>query len=161
MSNKTTRVVVLKGYANGTAITESHFGVESRNLPEISNGEMLLQTLELSPDPYMRGRMTGIDTFYLPQLALNEVIRGFGVARIVSSKNPAWEPGQVVYGMIEWADYSIWAGGDNTNLSIVVGGDGLVPITPYAKPYARALDVVGITGITAYFAITEMAKPQP
>ena len=161
MSNNTTRVVVLKGYANGTAITESHFGVESRNLPEISNGEMLLQTLELSPDPYMRGRMTGLDTFYLPQLALNEIIRGLGVARVVKSRNPAWEPGQVVYGMIEWADWSIWKGGDKTSLSTVVGGDGLVPITPYAKPYARALDVVGLNGITAYFAITEMAKPQP
>jgi NADPH-dependent curcumin reductase CurA len=123
----------------------------------------LLETLELSPDPYMRGRMTGVDNFYLPQLPLNETIRGFGVARVLDSRHPDHHPGQVVYGTIEWAERSIWLGSDDTDLSVVVGGggSGLQPISPYAKPYARALDVVGITGITAYFGITEFAKPQP
>ena len=161
MSNNTTLVVVLKSYANGTAITDSHFSVESRNLREISNGEVLLQTLELSPEPYMRGRMTGEAHYFVPQLPLNEVICGFGVARVLSSKHPAFEPGQVVYGVVEWADRYIWKAGDDPFQASVVGGDGLTPINPYAKPYARALDVVGVPGLTAYFAITEVARPRP
>ena len=163
MSERTNRVVVLKSYANGTAVTEANFSIEPRSLPELSDGEILLQTLELSPDPYMRGRMTGIDDFYLPQLKLDEVVSGFGVARVVSSRNPAYPSGQVLYGVIEWAEHSIWNGKNKTDLSVVVGGSGsgLEPINPHAKPYARALDVIGITGITAYFAITEFAKPQP
>jgi NADPH-dependent curcumin reductase CurA len=163
MSDRFTQAVVLKKYANGTAVTEANFSIETKPLPDISDGEVLLETLELSPDPYMRGRMTGLDNFYLPQLQLNETIRGFGVARVLKSRHPDYKSGQILYGTIEWADRSIWSGSDNTHLSVVVGGggSGLQPISPYAKPYARALDVVGITGITAYFGITEFAKPQP
>jgi NADPH-dependent curcumin reductase CurA len=163
MSDRFTQAVVLKKYANGTAVTEANFSIETKPLPDISDGEVLLETLELSPDPYMRGRMTGLDNFYLPQLPLNETIRGFGVARVLKSRHPDYKSGQILYGTIEWADRSIWSGSDNTHLSVVVGGggSGLQPISPYAKPYARALDVVGITGITAYFGITEFAKPQP
>jgi NADPH-dependent curcumin reductase CurA len=163
MSDRFTQAVVLKEYANGTAVTEANFSIETKPLPDIADGEVLLETLELSPDPYMRGRMTGLDNFYLPQLPLNETIRGFGVARVLQSRHPDYISGQVLYGTIEWADRSIWSGSDNTHLSVVVGGggSGLQPISAYAKPYARALDVVGITGITAYFGITEFAKPQP
>src|SRR5882762_701536 len=163
VSDRATRVVVLKKYANGTAITESHFGIEPRPLPELAEGEILLETLDLSPDPYMRGRMMGLDNFYLPQLPLDEVIRGFGVARVISSGNSEYKSGEIVYGIVEWAERSVWNGRHKNDLSVVVGGDGsgLKPISPYAKPYARALDVVGITGITAYFAATEVAKPRP
>lgn len=161
MSNNTTRVIILKSYANGTAITESNFSLENRELPEISDGEVFLQTLELSPEPYMRGRMTGEANYYVPQLPLNQVISGFGVARVLGSKHPAFEPGQVVYGVVEWADRWIWKAGKDPFQTGVVGGLGLVPISPYAQPYARALDVVGVTGMTAYFAITQVARPGP
>jgi NADPH-dependent curcumin reductase CurA len=161
MSNNTTRVIILKSYANGTAITESNFSIESRELPEISDGEVFLQTLELSPEPYMRGRMTGEANYYVPQLPLNQIISGFGVARVLGSKHPAFEPGQVVYGVVEWADRWIWKAGKDPFQTGVVGGLGLVPISPYAQPYARALDVVGVTGMTAYFAITQVARPGP
>jgi NADPH:quinone reductase len=163
VSERDTKVVILKNYSNGTPVTETNFGIEARSLPQISNGEMLLQALELSPDPYMRGRMTGVDDFYLPQLALNEIVSGFGVARVLESKSSHFKAGQVIYGMLDWAEFSIWKGSDNTDLSVVVGGEGigLNPISPYATPYARALDVIGITGLTAYFGVTEIAKPQP
>ena len=163
MSERETRVVTLTSYANGTAITEANFGIETRKLPELSEGQLLLQTLVLSPEPYMRGRMTGLDTFYIPQLRLNETITGFGVARVIASKNPRYEAGQVVHGVIEWAEYSVWSGGDKTGLSFVASGDdsGLKAISIYAKPYARALDVIGDTGMTAYFGVTEVIKPMP
>ena len=163
MAERSVRVVVLKSHARETPVTESNFGVETRSLPGLANGEILLQTLELSPDPYMRGRMTGLES-YLPKLPLNEPIQGFGVARVVESRHSAYQPGQVLLGVIDWSDYSLWREGkDQTGLSQGIGVDSnrLLPVSPYAVPYARALDVVGMTGITAHLAMMEVAKPQP
>lgn len=160
MANGETRVVTLREYANGSPITEANFTVETKSLPDLTDGDVLLETLELSPDPYMRGRMTGVDNFFVPQLPLGETIQGFGVARIVKSRNPAYSEGDVVYGSIEWADRAIWRQTGGDDVSKVSGGDnGLLPVSTYAKPYARALDVIGITGLTAYFGVTKIAKP--
>jgi NADPH-dependent curcumin reductase CurA len=155
MSNGTYRVVVLNSYANGTALTEENFLLDTRNLRPLVDGEVLLQTLALSPDPYMRGRMTGIDNFFLPQLALGEPVIGFGVARVIDSKIPAYQPGQVVHGMIEWAETSIWDGS-----GYLVGGARLEVLPPQLSPYGRALDVLGVTGLTAYFGVMEVAQPR-
>ena len=155
MSNHTTRFVVLNDYANGVALNESHFSLQSKTLAPLAEGEVLLQTLVLSPDPYMRGRMTGVENFFLPQFELRVPLIGFGVARILESKNPEFQPGQIVHGSIEWAERSTW------------GGEGLVAslgkpeiIDPQLKPYRRALDVLGITGLTAYFGALEVARPR-
>jgi hypothetical protein len=55
MSNRTTRFVVLNSYANGVALGESHFSLESKTLARLTEGEVLLQTLVLSPDPICVG----------------------------------------------------------------------------------------------------------
>src|ERR1700726_2881461 len=118
--DRATRVVVLKKYANGTAVTESHFGVEQRPLPELAEGEILLETLELSPDPYIRGRMLGLDNFYLSQLPLNEAIRGFVVARVNSTASSEYKPAEIVCGIVKWAQRSVWNGRPKNDLSVVV-----------------------------------------
>jgi NADPH-dependent curcumin reductase CurA len=54
----------------------------------------------------------------------------------------------------------VWGSAGGDNVFKVAGGDaGLTPVSPHARPYARALDVVGITGLTAYFGVTEIGKP--
>ena len=93
MTQRTTRFVVLNSYANGTALSESHFSLESKTLAPLAEAEVLLQTLVLSPDPYMRGRMTGVENFFLPQFELRAPLVGFGVARILESRNPAFQAG--------------------------------------------------------------------
>ena len=155
MNNHTTRFVVLNDYANGVALSESHFSLQSKTLAPLAEGEVLLQTLVLSPDPYMRGRMTGVENFFLPQFDLRVPLIGFGVARILESKNPAFQSGQIVHGSIEWAERSTW------------GGEGMVAslgqpeiVDPQLKPIRRALDVLGITGLTAYFGALEVARPR-
>jgi NADPH-dependent curcumin reductase CurA len=155
MSNRTTRFVVLNSYANGVALSESHFSLESKTLARPAEGEVLLQTLVLSPDPYMRGRMTGVENFFLPQFELRVPLVGFGVARILESRNPAYQPGQIVHGSIEWAEASTW-GGDGRIASL----GSLEILDPQLKPYRRALDVLGITGLTAYFGALEVARPR-
>jgi NADPH-dependent curcumin reductase CurA len=60
VSNGEARVVTLKEYADGSPVTEANFHIETRTLPDLAEGDLLLETLELSPDPGMRGRMTGL-----------------------------------------------------------------------------------------------------
>jgi NADPH-dependent curcumin reductase CurA len=155
VSNRTTRCVTLNSYANGTALSESHFSLENKTLAPLAEGEVLLQTLVLSPDPYMRGRMTGAQNFFLPQFELLVPLVGFGVARILESGNPAYQPGQIVHGAIEWAQMSKW-GGD----ALLAGLGSLQILDSQLKPYHRALDVLGITGLTAYFGVLEVAQPR-
>jgi NADPH-dependent curcumin reductase CurA len=154
--NRTTRFVGLNSYANGTALSESHFSLQSKTLPPLADGEVLLQTLELSPDPYMRGRMTGVENFFLPQFQLRAPLAGFGVARILESRNPAYQPGQIVHGSIEWAELSKWG----ADAQLAAGLGSLEILDPQLKPHRRALDVLGITGLTAYFGALEVAQPR-
>jgi len=155
MSDRTTRFVILASYANGVALSESHFSLQSKTLAPLAEGEVLLQTLVLSPDPYMRGRMIGVENFFLPQFELRVPLVGFGVARILESKNPAYHPGQIVHGSIEWAERSTW-GGEGRIASL----GSLEIVDPQLKPHRRALDVLGITGLTAYFGALEVARPR-
>jgi NADPH-dependent curcumin reductase CurA len=155
MSDRTTRFVALNRYANGVSLSESHFTLEKQTLAPLAEGEVLLQSLVLSPDPYMRGRMTGVENFFLPQFELQVPLVGFGVARILETRNPAYQPGQIVHGSIEWAERSTW-GGDVRIASL----GSLEVLDPQLKPFRRALDVLGITGLTAYFGALEVARPR-
>jgi NADPH-dependent curcumin reductase CurA len=114
VSDGEARVVTLKKHAVGSKVTEADFHIETRTLPDLAEGDLLLETVELSPDAGMRGRMTGVDNFFVPQLPLGEVISGFGVARVLKSRNPTYPEREVVYGSIDWADRAVWgsAGGD-------------------------------------------------
>jgi NADPH-dependent curcumin reductase CurA len=155
VTNHTTRFVALNSYANGTALSESHFSLESKALAPLAEGEVLLQTLVLSPDPYMRGRMTGVHNFFLPQFDLRVPLVGFGVARVLQSRNPDYEAGQIVHGSMEWAQMSKLGGKAD-----LAGLGSVQPVDPQVKPYRRALDVQGITGLTAYFGTLEVAQPR-
>jgi NADPH-dependent curcumin reductase CurA len=156
VTNRTTRFVALNSYANGTALSEAHFSLASKTLAPLAEGEVLLQTLVLSPDPYMRGRMTGVDNFFLPQFELRAPLWGFGVARILESRNPAHKAGQIVHGTIEWAELSK----RGADAQLAAGLGSLESLDPQLKPHRRALDVLGITGLTAYFGALEVARPR-
>jgi NADPH-dependent curcumin reductase CurA len=156
VTSRTTRFVALNSYANGTALSESHFSLASRTLAPLAAGEVLLQTLVLSPDPYMRGRMIGVESFFVPQFELRAPLAGFGVARILESRNPAYQPGQIVHGSIEWAELSKWG----ADAQLTAGLGTLEILDPQLKPHRRALDVLGITGLTAYFGALEVAQPR-
>jgi len=125
----------------------------------LADGQVLLQTLVLSPDPYMRGRMTGLSNFYIPQLPLGEVITGFGVARVIESKNPGYKSARSSTARCNGRRQASGAVKE-----YMVGGGGLQILDPAPNPLRRALDVLGITGITAYFSIMRwpsLAKAKP
>jgi NADPH-dependent curcumin reductase CurA len=152
------RSVYLKNYVRGESLAEDHFVVREGQLPPLRDGEVLLETFCLSVDPYMRGCMTGLRNFYVPQFELDEPIHSIGVARVLESRLAPYEPGQVVVGSIDWSDRSVM---DVAKLkSRVVGGGVLRPVDVSRGKLTHHLGVLGINGVTAFFGIVGAARPR-
>src|ERR1039458_2731129 len=84
----------------------SDFRLEESTMPSPGGGEVLVQALYLSVDPYMRGRLTGVTT-YARGLDLGEVIVGGVVGRVLKSNDPRYSPGDIVEGMLGWQEYGV------------------------------------------------------
>lgn len=116
-------------------------------MPEPKDGEVLLRTRFLSVDPYMRGRMRDQKS-YVPPFALNEVIAGGVVAEVIESRAPAFQPGNIVTGLLGWRLYS------------VAKAEELRRVNPDIAPVTTALGVLGMPGLTAYFGLLDIGQPQ-
>jgi NADPH-dependent curcumin reductase CurA len=141
---------VLSNRPNGVP-EHSDFKMIESEIPDINSGEVLLETMFLSVDPYMRGRMReGGDT---ETWKLGEVMKARVVGEIIESGHEEFSPGDIVtdeYGRgLEWAKY------------IRVDGDKLTQVTPELTPKSAALGVVGQTGRTAYFGLLDVGRPKP
>lgn len=140
------RSIYLTSYPTGMP-TEDNFNMIESTLREIEEGEVIVQTLYLSVDPYMRGRMSGRKT-YIDPFPLNEVVTGGVVGRVIESKHPRFQVGDHVLGnSLGWQDYSIIKGNQLNNL-------------PANIPLSKALGVIGMTGLTAYFGLLEIGQPK-
>jgi hypothetical protein len=153
-----TRSIFLARYACGEALTEDHFAVRERGVPTLRAGEVLLQTLALAVDPYLRGQMTGLPRYFLPQFGFDRPITSMGIARILDSRLDGYQAGDVVLGEIEWSEVSVLsaegiAGG-------IVSGGTLTKLTEPLRPLAHYLGVLGTTGITAFFGIVGTTRPR-
>ncbi|TCS96604.1 NADP-dependent oxidoreductase [Hazenella coriacea] len=126
---------------------ESNFQLIETPIPSLQNHEVLIQTLYLSVDPYMRGRMNDSKS-YIPPFQLNEVLTGGVVGKVVESEHPDFIEGDFVLGTLGWADYSI------------CHGDQLTRLDPQQAPLTTALSVVGMPGLTAYFGLLDIGKPK-
>jgi NADPH-dependent curcumin reductase CurA len=127
---------------------ESDFQLKESNVPRPGGGEVLIQSLYLSVDPYMRGRLSGT-TNYARGVQLGEVIIGEVVGRVVESNDPRYVPDDIVEGPLGWQEFA------------VAGAKGLRKIDPSAGPITTALYVLGMPGLTAYFGLLEICRPQP
>ena len=125
---------------------ESDFHLEEAPMPRPAGGEVLVQALYLSVDPYMRGRLSGVTT-YARGLDLGEVIVGGVVGRVVESNDPRHTAGDTVEGTLGWQEYA------------VAPGRWLRQIDPAAGPISSALYVLGMPGLTAYFGLLEICRP--
>jgi NADPH-dependent curcumin reductase CurA len=148
--------VVLDAYAPAGPIAEPHFSVQESALPETAAGQVLLQTMTLSVDLYMRSCMTGVDNFFLPQLEVGKPIYSRGVARVVESRRPGYTRGDLVVGTLDWSEMSLWSGGDR-----MLGRDAVLqPLdSRIAKP-SHVLGAVGINGVSAFFGVLAVARPR-
>jgi NADPH:quinone reductase len=128
--------------------TEADFKWEEIPIPQPGEGEVLVKTLYLSVDPYMRGRMNDSKSYVAP-FELNQPISGGVVGEVVESKAPGLGAGDIVVGMLDWKKYQ------------TVSAHGVKKIDPTVAPITTALGVVGMPGLTAYFGLLDIGKPQP
>jgi NADPH-dependent curcumin reductase CurA len=144
------RRFLLKARPSGR-IKTSDFELVEGAVPSAGPNEAVARVLYLSLDPTNRIWMTDVEQ-YMPPVALGEVMRGAGIAKIVESKNPAYPVGDLVTGLVGWQDYA------------VSDGTGLNAWTPLPKdlqvPPTMMLGALGITGITAYFGLLEVGRPE-
>jgi len=127
--------------------TTDNFKIEETGMPEPKAGEVLLRTLYLSVDPYMRSRMNDRKS-YVPPFALNEVITGGVVAEVIDSRAPNFQAGDIVMGMLGWQLFS------------VAKAEELHKVDPKMAPITTALGVLGMPGLTAYFGLLDICNPQ-
>jgi len=127
---------------------ESDFRLIESPTPEPGPGEALVRTLYLSVDPYMRGRMNDAKSYARPT-QIGEVMVGGTVGRVEQSKDPNMRLGDIVAGNGGWQDY--W----------VATGKDLRRLDPSAAPISTALGVLGPVGLTAYFGLIDVCRPNP
>jgi NADPH-dependent curcumin reductase CurA len=149
MSNQVNRQWLLKSRPEGM-VEESSFEFSEEAAPSPGEGEFLVRNLYLSLDPAMRTWMTEARS-YIPPVGIGEVMRGACVGRVVESRHADYSPGELVLGVFGWQDFAVSDGGGAIPVSKVP--DGVPPTMP--------LGVLGITSLTAYFGLKEIAKPQP
>jgi len=124
------------------------FELVEEPVPEPGPKEVLLKTLWMSVDPYMRGRMRATDS-YADYWELDEPMRCHLVGEVVESKHPDWEPGDIATERLQWAEYN------------VVDGHDLDRIDPDLAPLSTFVGVLGMPGRTAYFGLLEVGEPKP
>lgn len=124
------------------------FEIRQSEIPNPEAGEVLVRTLYLSVDPYMRGRMRDRESYAEPW-DVGEPMQAGVVCEITASNHDRWNVGDVVLGNLKWAEYG------------VANGDTLTPVdTDVAAPSAY-LGVLGMPGRTAYFGLLDIGDPSP
>lgn len=122
------------------------FRMESRHLPPLDSGQVLLRTVWLSLDPYMRGRMNDAKSYATP-VPLGGVMEGGTVSEVIDSRDPALAPGDVVLSRHGWQSHA------------VAGADGLRKLDPSAAPLSMFLGILGMPGFAAYIGVEEIGRP--
>lgn len=117
-------------------------------IPQPSAGEMLVRTVYLSLDPYMRGRMNDAKSYAEP-VAIGGVMTAQVVGQVVTSNLDGYEAGDYVLSGSGWQDYAISDGAQVINL-------GKNPENP-----SWTLGILGMPGYTAYAGLLKIGEPKP
>jgi NADPH-dependent curcumin reductase CurA len=126
---------------------ESDFKLVEAPLPAPEAGQVLVKTVYLSVDPYMRGRITGVRTYADP-VHVGDLMVGGTVGQVIESRDPSLQPGDYVAGYWGWQDHA------------VAPVAGLQKLNPQLAPMSTALGVLGMPGMTAYFGFLEICHPK-
>ncbi|WP_433621668.1 NADP-dependent oxidoreductase [Nocardia sp. CA-120079] len=138
--------IVLASRPEG-APTPANFRIETAALPEPGEGEVLLRTLYLSLDPYMRGRMSAAKSYAAP-VEIGDVMVGGTVAEVLESGAPSIAKGDVVQAYSGWQTHQVAA------------ASGLRKLDPDKVPISTALGVLGMPGFTAYSGLLKIGQPK-
>lgn len=146
MTPKTYKEIHLVNRPEGTPSNDDFAFIE-KEIGSPGEGEVLLKTLYLSVDPYMRGRMRDVKSYVAPY-KLNEAISGGILAEVVESNSDLLQKGDIVNGTLKWAEYNI------------AKAEKVQKVDPTIAPITTRLGILGLTGLTAYFGLLDIGKPQ-
>jgi len=146
MSPKTNRRITLAARPQGEPMP-SDFATANDPVPSPVDGEMLLRTIYLSLDPYMRGRMNDAKS-YVPPVGIGQTMEGGAVSVVEVSRHPRFSAGDVVFGYTGWQQYSISS------------GKGIRPVDPTIAPISTALGILGMPGLTGYVGLLDLGQPK-
>lgn len=127
--------------------SDQDFRLEKVAQPEPEQGQVLLRTLYLSLDPYVRGRLDDVPS-YSPPLAIGDVICGGTVCRVEQSLHPDYQAGDLVLAYTGWQDYAL------------SDGEGLQKLDTNMAHPSYALGLLGMPGFTGYMGLTDIGNPQ-
>jgi len=125
----------------------SDFRIEETPIPTPSEGQVLLRTIWLSLDPYMRGRMSDGPSYATP-VPIGGVLEAGTVNEVIASNNPDFAKGDIVLARVGWQTHAL------------SDGRGLAKIDPKLAPISTAVGVLGMPGMTAYTGLLDIGKPQ-
>ncbi len=114
-------------------------------IPEIQEGEFLIQNHYISLDPAMRGWINDSKS-YIEPVQIGAVMRAGSIGKVIQSKNQNFQVGQTVTG---WNDVQQYA---------VSNGENVYPVDDSQVPMTKFLGVLGMPGMTAYFGILDVGK---
>jgi NADPH-dependent curcumin reductase CurA len=126
--------------------TLDNFNIVDADMPQPNDGEVLVRTLYISVDPYLRGRMRE-GRSYVPPFEVGQVIESGAVGEVIESRSPKFQLGDIVTGMFGWRLYN------------VAKADSLMKV-PQGVPVTTALGVLGMPGLTAYFGLLDIGQPK-
>jgi NADPH-dependent curcumin reductase CurA len=141
------RRIVLASRPHGEP-KSSDLRLETSEVSDPKDGEVLLHNLYLSLDPYMRGRMSAAKSYAKP-VEIDGVMEGGTVSEVVKSNHPGFKPGDVVLSYSGWQEYAI------------SNGTGLRKLDESLAPLTTALGVLGMPGLTAYTGLLTIGQPKP
>jgi NADPH-dependent curcumin reductase CurA len=125
--------------------TEENFEIVQAEVPRPAPGQVLVRNLLMSVDPYMRGRMDDVQS-YAPPFQVGEPLEGGAVGEVVESTVDDIQPGDTVLHGLGWREYA------------VLDAHHVVKVDPSVAPLGAYLGVLGMTGLTAYAGLLEVAE---
>jgi NADPH-dependent curcumin reductase CurA len=146
MSARSNREIVLAARPHGEP-KESDFKLVETPVPEPGPGQLLLRTLYLSLDPYMRGRMSAGPSYAAPT-EIGQVMGGGTVCRVEESRVERFQVGDIVEAFSGWQEYAL------------SDGKGVRKIDRSVAPITTALGVLGMPGLTAWSGLKQIGQPK-
>ncbi len=142
----TSREIRLKRFPTGPP-SDADFEMATVDLPAPADGEVLVKNLWMSVDPYMRGRMTGQNT-YVQGFEIGRALEGGAIGQIVESRHPTLQKGDYVVNPLGWRE------------GFVSNGRGLQVVDAAVAPVEAYLGVLGMPGMSAYVGLLRCGEPK-
>jgi NADPH-dependent curcumin reductase CurA len=146
--SQTNTQVLLTSRPKGIPQAE-HFQIVETAMPVLESGQFLVRNEFLSVEPAMRGWVNAAANYSDP-VPLGGVMRSFAAGVVVASRHQGYSEGDRVMGMLGWQAYAV-SDGSNIRRKVL----------EHDLPLSLSLGVLGINGVTAYFALTEVGEPHP